>query len=57
MRCIYFNGETCFAFPENKTLAYEPTQEEMKQFCENIEFLTCPRLKAFIEYLKTVNSK
>ena len=56
MRCIFFNGDICFAYPPDRNLAYRPTDEERKKYCENEEFARCPRLTAFIEYVQALHS-
>jgi hypothetical protein len=56
MRCIYFNGETCFAYPPDRTLAYKPNDEEKKEYCESKEFKSGPRLEAFVEYVQAIHS-
>jgi hypothetical protein len=56
MRCIYFNGELCFAFPPGRTLSYKPKEEDKKDYCESKEFHSCPRLEAFVEYVQAMHS-
>jgi hypothetical protein len=56
MRCIYFNGETCFAHPPNEALAFKPDEDDKKHNCENgNEFRACPRLEAYIQFLEVSN--
>jgi hypothetical protein len=57
MQCIYFNGKNCFANPPIQALAakYEPSEEDKKAFCENANFLKCPRAIATIEHLKAIS--
>jgi hypothetical protein len=55
MRCIYFDGETCNAHPAVTRLAYKPNEEERNKICDTRDFQTCPRLHAFIDYMKAIS--
>jgi hypothetical protein len=56
MRCIYFSGKECHATPPGPGLSYQPNDEEKKNYCDSLEFKSCPRLVAFVEYLQAIHA-
>lgn len=56
MRCSYLDGTNCHAVPPAATsLAYKPTDEDKREYCENREFRICQRLQTFIEYVQAIH--
>jgi hypothetical protein len=56
VQCIYFNGKNCLAVPPASGLHFEPSETDKKEYCESGSFETCPRLRAFEEYLRAIHS-
>lgn len=61
MDCIYLNCDEedceCHAQPlrdgEPVPIWYQPTEDELKNYCRAKEFILCPRYKAFHNYLRS----
>jgi len=52
MQCIYLDTGECMAMPIQKSRQwYKPNPVELEQICNNVEFLKCPRFRAFQDHL------
>lgn len=53
MQCIYLDGKDCVAQDVKLTPSqyYQPSKEEIVNYCITAEFYKCPRFKAYQVHL------
>jgi hypothetical protein len=55
MECVYFENDGQICLASTRMSSFEPDDTDIKNFCKNIDFQSCPRFEAMVK-LKSANN-